>query len=329
MCERYVVETTSRPRGENYERALSIATLVKLGDFDKAREVFESLALADVRISHPASALAVAEMFLHFGEREKAHATAMRLRTGAMAYGEEACPIALGCARIFDALGDSAEAERTRALAVERLKNATLMKALVRKSVTGGELTTARLIIDHIEHYLADDADLLNFAAQTAYAIEDFNSAERICRAFLETEPGNVEMLARLGYILCRREKDQEAIEILKRALALAPTNTRIFESLVPAYLRQSQLAEAEQHARMVIALSPSHAASYSWLASALRRSGRKSEALDAARRAADLDRGNERYSRYADELARDIARRGEVSAGNARGAGSRGTTTT
>jgi tetratricopeptide (TPR) repeat protein len=328
MCARYVVETEGRTKTDQYEQALSIASLVKLGRFDDARAVFDSLTLADVRISHPASVQAVAEMFLHFGEHEKAYATAMRLRTGALGYGEEACVIVLGCAKIFDALGKTDEAAETRALAVERLKKPALVKALVRKSVTAGELATARLIMDHIEHYLAGDLDLLNFAAQTSYAIEDFDSAERICRAALEVEPGNPEMLARLGYILCRRERDEEAIGVLQRALAIAPTNTRILESLVPACLRQKRLDDVEQHARMLISLSPSHAAGYSWLASALKRSGRRSEALDAARRAVELDPGNERYSRYADELAGDIARRNDESVGNARVTGSRGSTT-
>lgn len=325
MCERYVLETEGRRQTDKYEQQLSIASLVKLGRFDEAREVFERLTLADVRISHPASVLAVAEMFLHFGEQDKAFATAVRLRIGALGYGEEACPVVLGCAKIFDALGRADEAATTRALAVERLKKPTLVKALVRKSVTAGELATARLIIEHIEHYLADDLDLLNFAAQTSYAIEDFDSAERICRGALEAEPRNPHMLSRLGYILCRRERDEEAIQVLTGALALAPANTRILESLVPAYLRQKRLDEVEQYSRVLISLSPSHAAAYSWLASALKRTGRKSEALDAARRARELDPGNERYSRYADELASEIERLSQDAASKARPAGSRG----
>jgi len=311
VCERYVVETEGRPQTGQYEMQLRIASLVKLGRFAEALEAFDGLTAADVRISHPASVLAVAEMFLHFGEQEKAYATALRLRFGALGYGEEACSVVLACAKIFDALGRADEADRTRALAVERLKKPTLVKALVRKSVTAGELATARLIIDHIEHYLADDLDLLNFAAQTSYAIEDFDSAERICRRALDAEPRNPEMLARLGYILCRREEDAEGVSVLTRALAIAPTNMRILEHLVPAYLKLKQFEDVEHYARVLIDLSPSHAAAYSWLASALKRTGRKSEALEAARRAVELDRGNERYSRYADELARDIARSG------------------
>jgi hypothetical protein len=58
-----------------------------------------------------------------------------------------------------------------------------------------------------------------------------------------------------------------------------------------------------------------------------LKRTGRKPEALEAARRAVELDRGNERYSRYADELARDIERRSDDAASRPHGTGSRDST--
>jgi tetratricopeptide (TPR) repeat protein len=313
LCGRYLAETDSRPEMALYAQRLRFTGLVKQGRFDDAREILDLLPRDG--LTHgagPQYVLALAKLYLHSGQQDKALAIISQLRDGAAKFGEEACVVLLGCASIFEALGDADALAGARALAFEKLRDPMLVKSLIRRSVTSGELDTTRQLIDHVEHRLAENIDLLNFAAQTCYAIEDFDSAERICRTALESQPQNAEMLARLGYVLSRRERSEEAVAVLERALTQSPTNTRILETLIPIQMKLKRLDQAERCARMLIAASPLNPAAHSFLASALKRSGRPQEALPAARRAAELDPHNDRYRRYADDLAASVADNGD-----------------
>ncbi len=313
LCGRYLAETDSRPEMALYAQRLRLTGFVKQGRFDDARKILDLLPE-----DGPAAGagwqyvLALAKLYLHCGQRDKALAIVSKLRDRAAEFGEEACVVLLGCASIFEALGDADALAGARALAFAKLRDPMLVKSMIRRSITSGELDTTRRLIDHVENRLADNIDLLNFAAQTCYAIEDFDSAERICRAALESQPQNAEMLARLGYVLSRRERFEEAVAVLERALTQSPTNTRILETLIPIQMKLKRLDQAERCARMLISASPLNPAAHSFLASALKRAARPQEALASARRAVELDPHNDRYRRYADDLAASVADNGD-----------------
>ena len=305
-CENPAEETPAETAQRDRKH---MTNLVKQGQFDEAREIFEHLAPTFAKVADWTYLQAVLQMQSHFGEQEKAAATMLQLRDCLQDFGEAYSEFMLKSARYFDSVGNLAEAEKTREQVFERLSNPALMRYLILRSIKTEAPDDVRRILGRIESRFGDDLDLLEFAAQSYQQIGDFGAAERICRTALEREPQNAVMLASLGYAMFSQDKHEEAASAFERACALDPTDAKIPERLISVYLKLRRFEEAERHARALLSVSPDNSRVHFYLASALKQTKRRQEALEYARRAAELEPDNERYRKYADDLTRLLAK--------------------
>jgi predicted TPR repeat methyltransferase len=148
-----------------------------------------------------------------------------------------------------------------------------------------------------------------------------------VYRAALAADSGHVRSLVNLASIVRGFGQPVEAVELLRRALVLAPEDAVLHYNLANALIDSAALNEAEAHAglasrlrpgwlppllqlgwlnsrqgrfddavvawRQVVALAPHDAGHQRHLAAALRGAGRNVEALAAYRRVLELDPGD------------------------------------
>jgi Flp pilus assembly protein TadD len=92
-----------------------------------------------------------------------------------------------------------------------------------------------------------DDLDLLYEQAMMADRLNRFQEMERLLRVILEKKPDYHHALNALGYALAdRNERLPEAKELIEKALALAPEDPFITDSLGWVKFRLGRLDEAE-----------------------------------------------------------------------------------
>ena len=301
MSERYVEDTAALPDTTALDKWLRFAGLVDHRQFDEAKTLFASLP-PDYADQAARLALAVAELQLHLGEHGAALASAERARAKAGTAGERGCLDLLRCARVFESLGRTEDAEAIREHAIAKLGNTGLIMSLIRRL---SDSEDARRIIAHVEAKLSGDLDLMAYCGQALELGGDAAEAQRIYRAAVRAHPRNPEMLVRLGRLLLRDKKPRRAAAMLEKALALDAKNIDVLKLLVAVHRELEAREREEEYARRIISLVPGDAAAHLDLASAIRRGGRREEALEHARRAAALEPGNERYARYVEELSK------------------------
>ncbi len=111
--------------------------------------------------------------------------------------------------------------------------------------------------------------------------------AERAFRQVLARDPDHAPTLNYLGYTLVERGgRLDEAVTLIKRAVALDPHNGAYLDSLGWAYFKQNQLDLAEPHLRAAAAQLPRDSAVQDHWGDLLAKRGRYAEAAEAWRRA-------------------------------------------
>ena len=107
-------------------------------------------------------------------------------------------------------------------------------------------------------------------------------AAEKLCREAVERNPKDVNMSGLLGAVLIKRRRLEEAEQVLKRTIALAPTFAKAHEDLGYALLEQERYEEAVEVLQKAARLDPKLDAARFNLGKALASTGRGKEA-DAA----------------------------------------------
>lgn len=107
-------------------------------------------------------------------------------------------------------------------------------------------------------------------------------AAEKLCREAVERNPKDVNMSGLLGAVLIKRRRLDEAEQVLKRTIALAPTFAKAHEDLGYALLEQERYEEAVEVLQKAARLDPKLDAARFNLGKALASTGRGKEA-DAA----------------------------------------------
>ncbi len=102
---------------------------------------------------------------------------------------------------------------------------------------------------------------------------------ERVCRAWLENNPGCVGHMRLLGHSLMKQERLDQAEEILRFALMLEPDTPQLEEDLGSVLALQHQYDEAIEHLERAIRQMPSRPLPYKKLGQALLAVGRGKEA--------------------------------------------------
>lgn len=103
-------------------------------------------------------------------------------------------------------------------------------------------------------------------------------------------EDGTAESLAALGRVLSEQDRQQEAIEILNRSLAIEPDNARACEYLGLVHLRLGESTQALEYSERAVELDPTSSDAWNNLGAALYYLGRPEEALIAWEEAVEQD---------------------------------------
>ncbi len=107
--------------------------------------------------------------------------------------------------------------------------------------------------------------------------------AEKSCRAYLENNSGDINVLGLLGAVLLKLGQTEDAKPILEKTIRLEPAFAKPYEDLGMLYLNLDEPKTARRYFEDAIRLDGSQASAYSGLANAFKRLG-KAEQADAAR---------------------------------------------
>jgi len=121
--------------------------------------------------------------------------------------------------------------------------------------------------------------------------------AERICRAWLEENPGCTGHLRLLGHSLMKQKRLAEAEEILRFTLSLEPDLPQLEEDMGSILALQNQHEAAIPHLERSIRQDPSRPLPYKKLGAALMAVGRGSEADEMFKRFMERDPGKSSVS--------------------------------
>jgi Putative Zn-dependent protease, contains TPR repeats len=115
----------------------------------------------------------------------------------------------------------------------------------------------------------------------------DYAAAETTLRDLLKQTPGNPIALNNLGYFLLERnERISEAIEMIKLAVKIDPTNPSYLDSLGWGYFKSGNFADAEQQLRTAARLDPGSATIQEHLADVYEKQGKADLAKSVWQRA-------------------------------------------
>lgn len=133
----------------------------------------------------------------------------------------------------------------------------------------------------------------------------DFDAAESTLRAILKESPNNPIASNNLGYFFLERGiRFQEALELIKAAVDIDPTNPSYLDSLGWAYFKLGDLAEAEKHLRSAFRYDPGSATINEHLGDVLMKAGRQDDAKQSWEKARMLASAPDDLSRIQEKIA-------------------------
>ena len=284
--------------------------LTQTGQLTRARDEFERLAEREPRnaeVQYAAGVLALqlkdldkAELrlqrVLRLGQRrleanyylgrvyeEKTNPEAALKHYFAVRHGEYYLGAQSRAANILADQGKLAEArEHLHSLRIsndqEQVRIYLVEGELLRKA---GKYTEAlKFFADKLEK-MPDDTSLRYARALIAEKANKLGLAEKDLRFIIEREPSNAQALNALGYTLAdRTERLDEALDYIKRALAVEPKDAAIIDSMAWVQYRMGNNAKAVELLRQALSLieDPEIAAH---LGEVLWKMGNKKDALD------------------------------------------------
>jgi len=113
--------------------------------------------------------------------------------------------------------------------------------------------------------------------------------AEALCRKALQDNPGDINFVALLGWILAESNQLEEAAVLLQQAVRTTPGHGKAQEDLGTVLLNLNRTEEAVVHLERALQLRPPRAALLAKLGGAYQKLGRLQEADEALKRAAEL----------------------------------------
>ncbi len=164
-------------------------------------------------------------------------------------------------------------------------------------------LSTKALVLSDVERYAEAEAvvqealrrdphnnGLLIQLSVIQERLGRFAEAEATLRQVLERDADNATALNNLGYYLAERgERLEEALELIRRAVNIEPTNGAFLDSLGWVYFQLGNLDEAERYLEQAVLYEPHDATIHEHLGDLHHRRGRLDHALQAYERALQL----------------------------------------
>lgn len=117
-----------------------------------------------------------------------------------------------------------------------------------------------------------------------------FDAAAARCRAVLAIDPDEPNALHLLGLMAYADRRTDEAVDLIRRAAAIAPAAQDVAINLANALRSAGRLEESLAEARRAVGLDPASAQAHAQLAQVLNETGAFAEALDASREAVARD---------------------------------------
>lgn len=134
-------------------------------------------------------------------------------------------------------------------------KAAALAKG--RKLIDEGKLEEARGIFRQITEDYAEDAELAASAGEIFLQVNQFDDAYRFLTAAVKLDPNSAMILNKLGIVLRRIKKYEQAELIYKRAISLEPGDPNLFFNMARVYLDQEDYRTALDYSQKAITLAP------------------------------------------------------------------------
>lgn len=135
--------------------------------------------------------------------------------------------------------------------------------------------------------------DLLHGRAMVAEPLNRLAILEQDLNEILAKDPNNHQALNALGYTLAdRTNRHQEALELIKKAVALSPNDPFYLDSLGWVYYRLGELEKAVEHLRQAAVLLPD-AEMFAHLGEVLWQQGKHTEAKQLWQQATEKDASN------------------------------------
>ncbi len=132
----------------------------------------------------------------------------------------------------------------------------------------------------------------------------DYSGAETTLREILKQSPQNPIALNNLGYFLAERgEKLNEALDLVKKAVELNPTNPSYLDSLAWTYFKLGQLDEAEKYLKDALRIDDSSTTLNEHLGDVYQKQGKLELAKSAWQKALNLTIEAEEINRLKTKL--------------------------
>jgi tetratricopeptide (TPR) repeat protein len=142
--------------------------------------------------------------------------------------------------------------------AVTREQKVQVLQATAQLYRDGSNYKTAYEILEKALVEYPDDPDLLYDAAMVAEKLDRIDVVEARLARLVELKPSSAHALNALGYTLVdRTTRIEEGLALIQRALALAPDDPFILDSVGWAQFRLGKLDEAEKYLRQAMEQRP------------------------------------------------------------------------
>ena len=137
------------------------------------------------------------------------------------------------------------------------------------------------------------DADISMRLGEHAYLGGDVNGALAAFQSAATKDPRRADASWRMSHCLAIQERIPEALHALDRALALAPTDPRILNTLAVVQMKSGNVRSAMETAKRAVLQAPRVADVWDTLGSAYLQSGDRERARLAYETALRLDRNH------------------------------------
>jgi tetratricopeptide (TPR) repeat protein len=240
---------------DNHEYQFGMAMLaMQMKDWAKAERLFEELQ----RVEYGDDG--VVETYLAQVAEETGRFDVALERYRAVPEGERGWLAQLRVAAMLGKLGRVDEARRYLAElpAVSRERRIQVQQADAQVLRDAGNHDTAYAVLASALDQFPDDPDLLYDIAMVAEKLDKIDVVEAKLTRLIELKPANAHALNALGYTLVdRTPRVAEGLALVERALALAPDDPFILDSVGWAYYRMGRFDDAEKHLRRAMEQRP------------------------------------------------------------------------
>ncbi len=249
---REVFQRLSADDPEDRELQFAVAALsVQMRDYATAQRIFEAL-----KRSGFGEAGVVSFYLAQIAEETRRYDDAIALYRE-VNEGDRAWTAKLRIATVMSKKGDIAEARRYLASlkadgADQRIERTQAEAQLLRD---GGDNEGAYAVLTAGLVTNPDSADLLYDIAMVAEKLDRLEEAEKRLNQLIALKPDNAQALNALGYTLVDRTKrTAEGMKLIEQALALAPADPFILDSMGWAHYRMGNLDDSEKYLRRALA---------------------------------------------------------------------------